>query len=46
MAVWALARLFDAERFATLRRDRMDGETDPNVRAEWTATPAARRLAS
>jgi epoxyqueuosine reductase len=46
MAVWALWRLLDDRRFATLRGAHLDRETDPNVRAEWQAAPAAeRRLA-
>ncbi len=39
MAVWALARLLDANAFARLRGSRMDAEADADVRAEWRAGP-------
>jgi epoxyqueuosine reductase len=35
MAVWALARLVDAESFAALRDDHLPDEYDPCVRIEW-----------
>lgn len=41
MAVWALARLLDANAFARLRRSRMAGEADARVRAEWRGAPEA-----
>jgi epoxyqueuosine reductase len=44
MAVWALSRLLDPARFAALREDRLDRETDEAVRAEWHAAPAPKRL--
>jgi epoxyqueuosine reductase len=40
MAVWALARLLDANAFAQLRRSHLDTEADAYVRAEWRADPA------
>jgi epoxyqueuosine reductase len=36
MAVWALGRLADTGEFVRLRQDRLEGEPDPAVRAEWT----------
>ena len=39
MAVWALSRLLDADAFALSRRDRLSGETDADVRAEWQSAP-------
>jgi epoxyqueuosine reductase len=39
MAVWALSRLLDADAFARLRADRLAGEADPDVRAEWRPGP-------
>jgi epoxyqueuosine reductase len=36
MAVWALARLVGEGRFADLRRQHLGGESDPEVRQEWT----------
>ena len=41
MAVWALARLLDAEDFAALRASRALRETDDAVRAEWDASTHA-----
>ena len=38
MAVWALGRLAPPEQFAALRKARMPGEPDPQVRHEWTHT--------
>ena len=37
MAVWALSRLLDEDRFATLREVHLPGESDADVRAEWQA---------
>ena len=37
MAVWALRRLGDPQRIARARARRLPLETDPAVRAEWTA---------
>ena len=39
MAVWALSRLLDADAFAQLRAERLEGEADPDVRAEWQPVP-------
>lgn len=36
-AVWALSRLMDPEAFASLKARMYDGETDPQVREEWSA---------
>jgi epoxyqueuosine reductase len=38
-AVWALSRLLDAEAFVALR-ERLDGEADEEVRAEWLGADA------
>ncbi len=38
MAVWALARLLDAEVFAALRDKHLPGESDPAVRDEWAGS--------
>jgi epoxyqueuosine reductase len=38
MAVWALARLVEPERFAHLKQLRADGDTDDAVREEWNWT--------
>jgi len=35
--VWALGRLLDAERLATLARERRAREDEPLVAEEWTA---------
>ena len=35
-AVWALSRLMDESGFAALRAERLGGESDGDVRAEWT----------
>jgi epoxyqueuosine reductase len=35
MAVWALARLVDAERHQIIRSEYAPGETDDDVLAEW-----------
>ncbi len=35
-AVWALSRLMDEAGFAGLRAERLPGEADASVRAEWT----------
>ncbi|MGH6720229.1 MAG: tRNA epoxyqueuosine(34) reductase QueG [Alphaproteobacteria bacterium] len=40
MAVWALARVVPAARFAALARHHADAETDPDVRTEWAAGAA------
>jgi len=46
MAVWALSRLLDRNRFEALRDRRRDTERDPDVRREWNAEPLpAPRLA-
>jgi epoxyqueuosine reductase len=46
MAVWALSRLLDGDRFAALRARHLPEEPDPDVASEWTRIePAARRLA-
>ena len=37
MAVWALARLLDADRFEALRAGHAPAESDPAVAAEWSA---------
>jgi epoxyqueuosine reductase len=37
MAVWALARLLPAEQFTALRNSHAPNETDPDVKAEWSA---------
>ena len=39
MAVWALSRLLDADAFARLRAERLEGEVDPDVRGEWQSPP-------
>jgi len=39
MAVWACARLLDAQTFAALARERRPRETDADVLAEWAAEP-------
>ncbi len=44
MAVWALARLLDGDRFAALRARHRARESDPDVAREWTET-AERRVA-
>jgi epoxyqueuosine reductase len=36
MAVWALARLLDRDRFDALRARHLSGETDARVRVEWS----------
>lgn len=48
MAVWALARILEDQRFNTLRRHYLPAEPDPDVRQEWTAVaqPAARRASA
>ncbi|MGB8274906.1 MAG: tRNA epoxyqueuosine(34) reductase QueG, partial [Alphaproteobacteria bacterium] len=38
MAVWALSQLMDPQEFSALRDRHQAGETDPEVRAEWTHT--------
>jgi hypothetical protein len=40
MAVWALAQLADAETWSVDRRLNASRETDPAVRAEWSAEGA------
>jgi epoxyqueuosine reductase len=46
MAVWALSRLLDGDRFAALRARHLPHEPDPDVASEWTRIePAVRRLA-
>lgn len=46
MAVWALSRLLDGDRFAALRARHLPEEPDPDVASEWTRIePAERRLA-
>jgi epoxyqueuosine reductase len=46
MAVWALSRLLDADRFAAARARCLPNETDAAVAEEWTRNaPPARRLA-
>ena len=46
MAVWALSRLLDGDRFAALRARHLPKEPDPDVASEWTRIePAERRLA-
>ena len=35
MAVWALARLVDAERYQIIRSEHAPGETDDDVLVEW-----------
>jgi len=40
MAVWALARLLSAEAFTGLRNEKIDGESDAEVCAEWSAGSA------
>jgi epoxyqueuosine reductase len=46
MAVWALSRLLDGDRFAAARGRYLPSETDPEVAREWNrGTPPARRLA-
>ncbi len=37
MAIWALAQLADTADFAAERAERLPGEGDPQVRAEWQA---------
>jgi epoxyqueuosine reductase len=41
MAVWALARLLDADSFQLLRERHLPLESDPGVRAEWHGGDAA-----
>jgi epoxyqueuosine reductase len=36
MAVWALARLLELSKFATLRDNHSPSETDPDVQMEWS----------
>ena len=43
MAVWALSRLYDENGFARLRDERLQGENDEAVRAEWTRAEAIPR---
>jgi len=45
MAVWALSRLLDAERFGAMRRHHLARESDPDVRREWDRPVPAQRLA-
>ncbi len=46
MAVWALSRLLDGDRFAALRARCLGREDDPDVAGEWTRADAvAQRLA-
>jgi epoxyqueuosine reductase len=41
MAVWALARLLNADSFQLLRARHLPTESDPAVRAEWRGEDAA-----
>ena len=43
MAVWALARLLDGDRFAALRARHLGRESDPDVAGEWTREETAVR---
>ena len=46
MAIWALSRLLDGDRFAALRARHLAQESDPEVASEWTRIePVERRLA-
>ena len=40
-AVWALSQLTGEGEFAALRRQHLSGETDPDVRAEWSLVAIA-----
>jgi epoxyqueuosine reductase len=44
MAVWALSRLLDADRFAAARARSLPKETDPEVAEEWTRVDGASPL--